>query len=78
MIRTVVTPQNTELHLSIPKDYVGKQVEVLVYTTDEVAAETAPTKSTSSLRGKLHLSNEQHKDFHQYLSDVRTEWDKDI
>ena len=78
MIRTVVTPQNTELHLSIPKDYVGKQVEVLVYTTDEVATETTSAKSVSSLRGKLHLSTEQHKDFHQYLSDVRKEWTKDI
>ena len=28
MIRTVVTPKNTDLHLLIPKDYVGKQIEV--------------------------------------------------
>ena len=35
MIRTVVTPTDTDLHIAIPKDYVGKQVEVLLYTTDE-------------------------------------------
>ena len=36
MIRTVVTPKNTDLHLLIPKDYVGKQIEVLLYTSEEV------------------------------------------
>ncbi len=35
MIRTVVTPKDTDLHIAIPSDYVGKQVEVLLYTTDE-------------------------------------------
>lgn len=78
MIRTIVTPQNTELHLSIPLDYVGKQIEVLLYTSDEITEEKASVKNPSSLRGKLNLSNQQHKDFHQYLNDVRKEWDKDI
>ena len=36
MIHTTVTPINTDLHLLIPKDYVGKQIEILVYPTDEV------------------------------------------
>ena len=36
MIRTIITPLNTDLHLSIPQDYIGKQIEVLLYTTDEV------------------------------------------
>lgn len=78
MVRTTVIPQNTELHLSIPKDYVGKEVEIILYTTDEITTETTPVKNTSSLRGKLQLSSEQHKDFHQYLINTRSEWDKDI
>jgi len=77
MIRTVLIPKNTDLHLSIPKDYIGKQVEVLVYTTDEVKEEKIASNA-ASLRGKLHLSNEQYKDFHQYLNDSRNEWNRDI
>ena len=77
MIRTVLTPKNTDLHLSIPKHYIGKQVEVLVYTTDEVK-EKKTLSNTASLRGKLHLSNEQYKDFHQSLNTSRNEWNRDI
>jgi len=77
MIRTIVTPQNTDLHLSIPIKYVGKQIEVLVYTTDEV---DVPNNigSASQLRGKLQLSSEESKEFHQYLNESRSEWSKDI
>ncbi len=78
MVRTTVTPKNTELHLSIPRDYVGKQVEVLLYATDEVTLGKPLSESVSSLRGKLNLSDEQQKDFHQYLNDVRGEWNRDI
>ena len=78
MIRTFVTPINTDLHLSIPKHYVGKRVEVLLYTSDEVKEETPITKNTSALRGKLHLSDEQYKNFNNYLNDSRNEWNRDI
>lgn len=77
MIKTIVIPKTTDLHLSIPKHYIGKQVEVLVYTSDEVKKERAPSNA-ASLRGKLKLSNEQYQDFHQYLNDSRNEWIRDI
>ncbi len=78
MIRTVVTPQNTELHLSIPKDYVGKQIEVLLYTSDEVKEKRIAPENIASLRGKLNLSNDQYEKFQQYLKDSRNEWNRDI
>jgi len=74
----VVTPKNTDLHLLIPKDYVGRQVEVLLYATDELKEEKKPAKINASLRGKLNLSDQQHKDFDQYLKDTRNEWNRDI
>ncbi len=41
MIRTLITPtkQNTVIHL--PKNYIGKKVEVIIFTTDEVNDEDA-------------------------------------
>ena len=35
MIRTIVTPSNTDLHVLIPKEYVGKQIEILLFSVDE-------------------------------------------
>ncbi len=78
MIRTIITPLNTDLHLSIPKDYIGKQIEVLLYTTDEVKEEKANKANTGKLRGTLNLSDGQYKDFQQHAKDIRNEWNRDI
>ena len=78
MIRTVIIPLNTELHLTIPKDYIGKQIEVLLYTTDEVKEEKANKENTRKLRGTLNLSDEQYKDFQQHSKNIRSEWNRDI
>ncbi|MEI8202185.1 MAG: hypothetical protein WCH34_04185, partial [Bacteroidota bacterium] len=78
MIRTIVTPSNTDLHVLIPKEYVGKQIEVLLYTTDEIQEEKVNKKNSINLRGKLNLSDEQYKDFQQHTKDLRNEWNRDI
>jgi hypothetical protein len=77
MIRTILTPKNTDLHLSIPEDYVGKQIEVLLYTTEEVEASNKNVVN-NSLRGKLQLSSEQYKDFQDHVMESRKEWNRDI
>lgn len=78
MIRTIITPQNTDIHISIPSEYVGKRIEVLLYTSDAVKEESAPFVKSPSLRGKLKLTDAQSKDFHNYLKDSRNEWNRDI
>jgi len=77
MIRTILTPKNTDLHLSIPEDYVGEQIEVLLYTTEEVEASNKNVVN-NSLRGKLQLSSEQYKDFQDHVMESRKEWNRDI
>ena len=74
MIRTKIIPENTNLQLSIPKDYVGKQVEILVFTTDEIKDSKSETHNVSSLRGKLQLTEEQYQEFQHYIKDSRNEW----
>jgi hypothetical protein len=39
MIKTIITPQNNSYSLQIPDNYIGKKVEVLLYTLDEVDEE---------------------------------------
>jgi hypothetical protein len=79
MIRTTITPKNQDLSIHIPEDYVGRQIEVLLYAVDELLQEekTAPKKS-ADFRGKLKLTNEQYTDFQNHLKDIRSEWNRDI
>ncbi len=78
MIHTILTPSNTDLHLSIPKDYVGKQIEILLYTSDEGKEKKVSKKKNRKLRGTLKLSDKQYKDFQQHTKNIRSEWDRSI
>ncbi|WPV02422.1 hypothetical protein SNE26_11605 [Mucilaginibacter sp. cycad4] len=79
MIRTTITPQNQDLSIHIPEDYVGKQIEVLLYAVDELLQEEkTPLKKPSDFRGKLKLSDGQYTDFQNHLKDIRNEWNRDI
>jgi len=35
MIRTVITPQQPRISFDIPRDYIGKQIEVIAFAKDE-------------------------------------------
>ena len=35
MIRTVVKPKNQNISIKLPKEFVGKQVEVIAFTVEE-------------------------------------------
>jgi hypothetical protein len=77
MIKTVVIPQNNDLHLSIPNSYIGKEVEVLLYTKEELKEEIIPhTNNVSRFKGLL--TQEEAEKYHQYLKQARNEWDRDI
>ena len=36
MYRQIVTPKNTHLLLQIPKEFVGQEVEVIAFTTNDI------------------------------------------
>ena len=36
MARTIITPKNTNINLSIPNDYVGKPIEITFVALDEL------------------------------------------
>jgi hypothetical protein len=35
MIRKVITPEQQNISINIPADYIGKQVEVIAFTIDD-------------------------------------------
>jgi ribosome maturation protein Sdo1 len=79
MIRTIVTPEHQDISIHIPQDYVGKQIEVLLYAVDELQEEEkTANKKPSDFRGQLKLSAEQYTDFQNHVKNIRDEWKRDI
>jgi hypothetical protein len=79
MIRTIITPEKQDISIHIPEDYIGKQVEVLLYATDELKGpKDTDKKKPSEFRGTLNLSKDQYDDIQSHLKNVRSEWERDI
>lgn len=61
MVRTIITPDDTSVNLSIPSDYVGRRIEVMYYPVDElIESDLLPPKNMSAFRGIL--SSEEGND----------------
>jgi transcription antitermination factor NusA-like protein len=80
MIRTVVTPENQNLSIHIPADYIGREVEVLLYAVDELKQpeKMSERKKPSDFKGLLKLTDKEYEDFQNHLKNIRNEWDRDI
>lgn len=73
MIRTIVTPDNQDINLHIPKSYVGKKIEVIVFAVDEAVAE--PKKATmADFWGTI--SDETATELHKETIDGRNSWEE--
>lgn len=44
MIRTVIIPNKQTISFDIPKDYIGKQIEVIAFAQDEGITKEKPAK----------------------------------
>ncbi len=76
MIRTNLIPQNTAIQIAVPQSYVGKKVEVLLYTLEEITEAEKPPYTLADLWGKL--SDESAQALHQATTATRDEWNKAI
>jgi len=77
MLRTVITPKESTYSLSIPLNYIGKTLEVLLYSCDEIAEDKVPTnKKPSDYFGTL--SAIEGEKFQHYVANSRSEWDRNI
>ena len=47
MIRTVFTPQNANFVFPIPTEYIGKELEIIVFPTDEILSKPLPSKKVT-------------------------------
>lgn len=77
MIRTLIIPQNQIIKLEVPKKYIGKRIEILLYSIDElneVEQKKTDTKLSSKYRGKL--SSEDATKLRKHVEQSRNDWEE--
>lgn len=77
MVRTLVTPQQQNISIHLPSEYVGKQVEVLVYAVDELTEEKK-TALPNAAKYKGIFTREEGDKFNEHINQARSEWDRDF
>lgn len=76
MTKTIIIPENNNVLLSVPDEYIGKKLEVLMYAVEELSENKAPQKTMSAYRGSL--TNEEAEQLQEYVKQSREEWNKNI
>jgi hypothetical protein len=71
MIKTIIIPKNNHIDLIVPDNYIGKEIEILLYSKEEVASEKS-TKSMKDFWGKL--SDITSNDLQKQVVEGRNEW----
>ena len=76
MIRTSITPQQADILISIPPQYIGKKLEVLLYAIEEITEETQPPATMAQFWGIL--SKKTAQDILHRAEESRNEWDQNF
>jgi hypothetical protein len=53
MTKTIITPENNSVLLSVPEEYVGKKLEVLMYAVEELSENKISQQPMSAYKGIL-------------------------
>ena len=70
MMKIKLIPTSNSIVLSVPDNYVGKELEVLIYAQDEVI-DGKVKKTGNAAQYKGLLTKEEGERFHQYLKDSK-------
>lgn len=78
MIRTVITPTQTNYNVALvfPEDYLGEELEVIVFKKQEgwvIEKKLNPIKLSDKYRGVF--TKEDAKSFNDHTQQMRKEWD---
>jgi hypothetical protein len=75
MIRTIATPQDSNFTITIPKDYIGKEIEFMYYPTVEIRQPQPVDKKTMADFWGI-ISDETAKEMHNELEKSRNSWEE--
>ncbi|OAQ40432.1 hypothetical protein A5893_05650 [Pedobacter psychrophilus] len=73
MIKTIIIPKDNHIDLIVPDNYIGKEIEILLYSKEEVTSEKS-NKSMKDFWGKL--SDTTSIDLQKQVVNGRDEWQK--
>ena len=73
---TIIPNENTYL-LPIPVNYIGKRLEILLYSDIEVA-ENKPSNAKKPSDFFCTLSTDEGEKFQDYVTNSRLEWNRNI
>lgn len=76
MIRTHLIPDSNSVSVAIPDNYIGKQVEVIVFADDDI--QQTPVEREKMRKYKGLLSKERALELQKFAEQIRKEWDRDI
>ena len=74
-LRQIIEVKNHSLNITLPESFNTAKVEVIVLSVEEPSVQK---NSIAKLRGKLNLSDKQQEEFQQYVTDSRSEWNRNI
>ena len=77
MTRTIVTPQQGNVHLPIPPCYIGRRIEVSFFALDELEAEEGLPQSTLGDFSGI-LSEKDYLQLKDHTAKARKEWNRDF
>ena len=78
MIKTRVIPQNNNYNLVIPDNYIGKNIEILFYSLDEITEEKPITAKKTMADFSGILTENDYLSLKQHAQQARKEWNRDI
>ncbi|WP_252791493.1 hypothetical protein [Mucilaginibacter flavidus] len=73
MLRTIIIAENTDVQLTIPKEYVGKEIEITILALDELA-ESKPINVTMADFWNT-MSDDTANTLHKDVEKCRNEWE---
>ena len=76
MVRTIITPENTHIQLDIPKEYVGKEIEVTFLALDELISDPQSKLTMVDFWGII--SDDTANTLHKNVEQSRNEWERNI
>ncbi len=79
MIRTHLVPETNNVTVPIPDNYIGKKVEVIVFTDEDMQSDHLSQPNPGNIK-KLEgfLTPERAIEFQKFAEEIRNEWERNI
>lgn len=79
MVKTIITPDKKDILISIPENYIGKKIELIYYTLDEIQESRQPLTNKMKPSDFIGtMSKELGEEMQAYIKKSREEWERDF